>query len=122
MLEKLGHALAGAALSIVLIPVAIALTAFVLWVVSLPLRLLHASPRVAAGVPAVLLGIWTLWYGQAGLFRVALQYGIGFAIVSAFWERRDALHGRQRTSRRRCELVGQGLDAPPSRRGDRASG
>jgi hypothetical protein len=101
MLEKLGYALVGTAVSIVLIPIAIALTAVVLWVASLPFRLFKATraPQIAVGIPALIFAVTTLWYGEVGFFRVLLQYGVASAAVVAFWDYRDDKKNRRERER-----------------------
>jgi hypothetical protein len=98
MVEWIGSVLVGAALSIVLIPIAIVLTTIVLLVFSLPFRLFKATrdPHVAVGIPALGCAIWTLWYGEVGFFRVALQYGFASMLAGALWEMRDNSKERKR--------------------------
>jgi hypothetical protein len=91
MLEKLGAVLIAAAVSIIAIPIAIALTAVMLIVASLPLRVFKATrdPQIAVGIPALGFALWTLWYGDVGFMRVMLQYGIAALIATTVWSYRD---------------------------------
>jgi hypothetical protein len=112
MLEKLATFLAATALSILLIPVAIALTTLLLLLLSFPFRLFRATrqPSTAVGIPTFILAIWTIWYGEVGFFRVLLQYAFASMIAIAILDVRD----RNKKERKDARAIGATIDVTPT--------